>query len=216
MHTAAPGSRRWPWGGLLAPPSLRAANDHGADGPYSKLQYPLPPADARKIEVIEFLWYGCPHCAKVEPYVEAWEKRLPADVAFRREHIVWEARPETVVHASIFATLRTMGLLAAHQQAVFDAVHKERLDFRDGKVLADWVVRRGIEQGRFEGMLKSFGVQSQVTRMKSMTLEYRIEGVPTFIVNGRYTTEPHRAGGERQVLEVIDKLVQAERVVSKR
>jgi thiol:disulfide interchange protein DsbA len=196
---------------LLAAPALKAAGDHGSEGPFSTLQRQLPTDAPGKVEVIEFFWYGCPHCAKIEPFIEAWEKKLPPDVAFRREHVVWSARPETAVHARIFATLRTMGLVAQHQQSVFDAVHKERIDFRNEKALADWLDRRGIERSGFEGMYKSFGVQSQVARMKAMTGTYGVEGVPLFFVNGKYSTEPHRAGGERQVVDLIDQLIARER-----
>lgn len=187
-----------------------AAGEHG-DGPFDTLQRPLPTSTPGKVEVIEFLWYGCPHCAKVEPYVQAWEKQLPPDVAFRREHVVWEGRPDTVAHARLFATLRTMELLAAHQQAVFDAVHGQRLDFRREAVLLDWAAQRGIDRAAFDTMLKSFGIQSQVQRLRALTAGYKVEGVPMFFVNGRYVTEPHRAGGEAQVLQVVDRLVAQER-----
>ncbi len=203
--------------GLLAAPALlRAATDHGAEGPYSTLAKPLPTAVPGKIEVIEFLWYGCPHCAKVEPFVEAWAKKLPPDVAFRREHIVWDARPETLAHARAFITLRSLGLIERHQQAMFDAVQKERIDFRNERAVFDWAGKRGIDRAKFEAMYKSFGMQSQLARLQSLTSTYRIDGVPTFIVNGKYSTEPHRAGGERQVLEVVDGLVERERAAAKR
>ncbi len=180
---------------LLVPAVATAAADHSADGPFAKLDSPYPTSDPGKIEVLEFLWYGCPHCAKVEPYVEAWKKTLPADVVFRREHIVWESRPDTVAHARLFATLKTMNLLDAHQQAVFDAVHKERVDFKKETVLVDWLGKRGIDRAAFESNARSFGVQTLFMRMKNLTVTYKIEGVPTFFINGKYNTEPHRAGG---------------------
>jgi protein dithiol oxidoreductase (disulfide-forming) len=200
---------------LLLPTVTQAAGDHG-DGPFSKLDRTHPTAWPGKIEVLEFLWYGCPHCAKLEPYVEAWSKRQPADVVFRREHIVWDARPDSVVHARIFATLKAMELIDAHQQAVFDAVHRDRVDFRKEAALADWVGKRGIDKAAFESTYKSFGVQTMVLRMKAMTNTYKVEGVPTFFINGKYTTEPHRAGGEQQVLAVIDQLVAQERALVRR
>ncbi len=203
--------------GLLASPAaLLAATDHSADGPFGKLDPPVPTDTAGKIEVIEFFWYGCPHCAKVEPYAEAWEKRLPADVLFRREHIVWPGRAQTQSHAQLFATLRILNLVGKHQQAVFDAVHKERIDFQNPQATSDWAARRGIDQARFESTVKSFGVHTMVARMKALTGTYKIEGVPTFVINGKYVTEPHRAGGERQVFEVIDRLVAQERAAAKR
>lgn len=200
---------------LLVPPFTQAAGDHG-DGPFSELPRPFPTNAPGKIEVLEFLWYGCPHCAKLEPYVEAWLKRLPTDVVFRREHIVWDGRPDSLVHARLFATLKALDLLGTHQQAVFDAVHKSRIDFRKDTAMAEWVATRGIDRSLFDSTFKSFGVQTMVARMKAMTNTYKVEGVPTFFINGKYTTEPHRAGGEEQVLAIIDKLVAQERARTNR
>jgi thiol:disulfide interchange protein DsbA len=201
---------------LLLPAVALAAADHSADGPFGTLDRPHPTDSPGKVEVIEFLWYGCPHCAKVEPYVQAWKSQLPADVLFRREHIVWESRADTVAHARLFATLKAMNLLDSHQQAVFDAVHRDRLDFRKEAALADWVGKRGIDRAAFESAYKSFGAQTMFIRMKNMTNTYKIESVPTFFINGKYTTEPHRAGGEQQVLAVMDKLIAQERALIKR
>ncbi len=97
-------------GTLTAPLALRAAGGHGG-GAFSTLAAPLPTNAPGKIEVIQFLWCGCPHCAKVEPFVEAWEKTLPSDVVFGREHIVWEAQRETLAHAPVFVTQRTLDLV---------------------------------------------------------------------------------------------------------
>lgn len=201
---------------LLLPAAALAAADHGAEGPFGKLDRPFPTDAPDKIEVIEFLWYGCPHCAQVEPYVEAWKKKLPADVVFRREHIVWEARPDTVTHARLFATLKAMNLLNAHHQAVFDAVQKERVDFKKETALVAWLGKRGIDRAAFDSAYKSFGVQTLFVRLKSLTNTYRVDGVPTFFINGKYTTEPHRAGGEQQVLAVVDKLIAEERALIKK
>ena len=93
-----------------------------ADGPeFTRLATQQPTETPGKIEVIEFFWYGCPHCNKLEPMVEAWEKRLPKDVVLRREHVIWGGRKEIEVHARLFLTLRAMNLLEQHHRAVFDA-----------------------------------------------------------------------------------------------
>lgn len=36
-----------------------------------------------KVEVIEFFWYGCPHCYDFEPELSSWVKRQPKDVVFK-------------------------------------------------------------------------------------------------------------------------------------
>ncbi|NZD57284.1 hypothetical protein HZU83_11355 [Sphaerotilus montanus] len=65
-------------------------------------------------------------------------------------------------------------------------------------------------------MYKSFGMQAQVNKMRTLTNAYKIDGVPKFIVNGQFSTEPHQAGGEVQVFEVLNQLIAQQRIASKR
>ena len=192
-----------------------AQHDHSKEEPVEKLAKPRPVQDSSKIEVIEFFWYGCPHCNELEPAIEAWEKNLPKDVAFRREHVLWEGRKETRGHARLFVTLRSMGILAEHQRAVFDAVHTKKLKLHDEKVAFDWAATRGIDRAKFESTYKSFGVETQVSRAKQITGDYLIDGVPKFVVNGKYMTSPHQAGDEAKMFTVIDGLVKQERAAKR-
>ena len=187
------------------------ASGHENEPPFERLARPQPTDDRKRIEVIEFFWYGCPHCSQLEPAVQVWEKTLPLDVAFRREHVVWDGRRETSGHAKLFGTLRVMGILAQHQQAVFDAVHAKKLKLHDEKVAVDWAAERGIDRTKFESAYKSFGVQTQVGRAKKLTDDYRIDGVPKFIINGKYVTSPHQAGDEQKMFALINDLVKQER-----
>ena len=51
---------------------------------YQVLKQAQPTESGAKVEVIEFFWYGCPHCNALQPSLHAWLKRKPADVEFRR------------------------------------------------------------------------------------------------------------------------------------
>lgn len=183
------------------------------EGPeYVRLPSAQPTNSPGKIEVIEFFWYGCPHCDKLEPAVETWEKRLPKDVAFRREHVIWPGRAETETHARLFLTLRVMGLLAQHHVAVFDAIHRAKVRLRSDTEVFDWVAKRGIDRTKFEAAYKSFGVNSQVVSLKAMTLAYTVDGVPSFAINGKYMASLGGAHDEKRLFEIVDKLVGEERV----
>ena len=195
---------------LGAGAAIAASHDHGKEEPFEKLATPQPVQEQGKIEIIEFFWYGCPHCHELEPAIETWEKTLPKDVVFRREHVLWEGRKETRGHAKLFVTLRAMGILAEHQRAVFDAIHKNKLKLHDEKVAFDWAAKRGIDRTKFESTYKSFGVDTQVSRAKKMTDNYLIDGVPKFVVNGKYMTSPHQAGDETKMFALIDRLVKQE------
>lgn len=190
---------------------VQAGGDHSNDPPVSKLATPQPTESKGKIEVIEFFWYGCPHCNKVEPATEAWEKTLPKDVVFRREHVLWDGRSDMDGHARLFVTLRMMGLLPRYQQSVFDAVHGGKIELRDEKTLFDWVAKKGINRAQFESAYKSFGIGAQMSRAKQLTRNYRIDGVPTFVVNGTWVTSPHQAGSETKMFALINGLIAQER-----
>ena len=189
----------------------KAADNHDHGSPFTKLKTPQPVSANGTIEVIEFFWYGCPHCKQLEPALEAWERGLPADVVLRREHVVWEQRKPTLGEARFFATLRTMGIVPQHQKAVFDWVQGDRGDLNDEKSVLAWVAKRGIDRARFESVYKSFVINSQVTKAKQLTSAYEVQSVPHLVVNGKYATSPHQAGGERQMLAVIDRLIANER-----
>lgn len=178
---------------------------------YTELKPAQSVETAGRVEVIEFFWYGCPHCDKLEPMVEAWEKRLPKDVVLRREHVIWEGRKEIEVHARLFLTLRAMNLLEQHHRAVFDAIHNAKAGLRDAGQVLDWAVKRGIDKTKFEATYKSFGVQAQTTRARAMTGDYGVEGVPSFVVNGKYMTSLGGARSEDRLFAILDKLIAGER-----
>ncbi|QNM95302.1 thiol:disulfide interchange protein DsbA/DsbL [Chitinimonas koreensis] len=190
---------------------------HGGDDatPVTRLKTPQPVEQPGKIEVIEFFWYGCPHCNQLEPLVNRWERTLPKDVVFRREHVLWDGRSDMDGHARLFATLKTMGLLT-QQKAVFDAIHGGKVELRDEMTLFEWVAKRGIDRRQFEGIYKSFGMGSQLARAKQLTRAYGLNEVPAFVVNGKYLTSPHQAGGGEQMFALVDRLIAGERAGAKR
>lgn len=195
---------------VLASSTVSAAGED-----FSRLATAQPTDTPGKIEVIEFFWYGCPHCNELEPMVEAWEKRLPKDVVFRREHVIWDGRSETETHARLFLTLRTMGLLTQHHRAVFDAIHVAKTRLRSESEVFDWAAKRGIERAKFEATYKSFGVNMQTTRAKDMTGKYLVDGVPSFAVNGKYKASLGGAHDDKRLFEIVDKLIADERATKK-
>ncbi|WP_035059488.1 thiol:disulfide interchange protein DsbA/DsbL [Andreprevotia chitinilytica] len=179
---------------------------------YKKLASPQPVAQPGKLEVIEFFWYGCPHCMNVEPYVEDWAKKLPKDVNFRRMHVSWEGRNDIEAHARIFIALNAMGIAAKYQQAVFNAIQKEGIELRREDVLYDWVKKQGIDVEKFKTNYKAFSMNAQLGQLAQAGRDYKVDGVPTFIINGKYTTSPSMTGKEDgTVLQVVDQVLAQER-----
>jgi thiol:disulfide interchange protein DsbA len=178
---------------------------------YTRLATPQPTTPG-KIEIIEFFWYGCPHCYTIEPLIEAWAKQLPADVSFKREHIIWAGRPDLTPHAKIYYTLTAVGLADKYQLATFKAIQHDRIELRRENTLFDWVSKQGIDSNKFKTTYHSFAVQSQASRVEDMTKRYKIESVPAFVVNGKYLTSPAQIGKEDGTLtQVLDELIALER-----
>jgi thiol:disulfide interchange protein DsbA len=178
---------------------------------FERLPKPQPVDTPGKIEVIEFFWYGCPHCNVLEPHVDDWAKKLQKDVAFRKEHVVWPGRPDIEAHARLFLTLRAMGLLEKHHRAVFDAIHKEKMSLRSDKDIVEWAAKRGIDRAKFEATYKSFGINTQLARAKDLTNNYLADSVPSFAINGKYYTSLGATRSEKRLFEVLNKLIADER-----
>ncbi len=177
---------------------------------YTRMSQPVAvTAAAGKVEVLEFFWYGCPHCNALEPTLEEWVKKLPADVAFRRVPVGFAAIHET--HQKIFYALESMGQLPALHRKVFAAIHVNhaRLD-KEADIVA-FMAANGVDGAKFGEAFKSFTVQTKARQAKLLAEAYKIDGVPTLAVGGRYITSGSQAGTNEQALHVVEFLVQRSR-----
>src|SRR6266581_456739 len=155
---------------------------------YIELKPPQAVESPGKVEVLEFFWYRCPHCYSLEPDLEAWAKRLPRDVQFRR--IPGILNDEWGVDARIFYTLEASGELGRLHRPLFDAVHPPG-GFRLGgdayaKWAADWLAKRKVDMAKYDAAFRSFTVETKLRRAKQMGIAYRLDGVPALTVQGRY------------------------------
>jgi len=182
--------------GISALPGLTLAQGGPVEGrQYQRLGQPLPTPPG-KIEVVEFFWYGCPHCYAFDPVLEAWVKTLPADVSFRRVPAGFNAMYK--LHQKLFYALEAMGKLAQVHEGVFNAFHRERLDLSDEKDITAMVARLGVDPVKFKEAFNSFGVQTKASQATKLSEAYRIDGVPALGVAGRFWTSPATAGARGQ------------------
>jgi len=174
---------------------------------YSKLAQPVAvTAPAGKIEVIEFFSYGCPHCYSLEPTLEAWAKRLPADVVFKRVPVGFNALYEN--YQRIYYALEAMGQLETMHRKVFDAIHKQRQRLDKEADIAAFMTANGVDGAKFMELYKSFSVQTKARQAQQLSQGYKIDGVPAMGVHGRYVTSGSQAGSNERALAVTDALVQ--------
>src|SRR5450755_3552049 len=177
---------------------------------FTRLETPQPSGAAPgKIEVLEFFSYACPHCNAFEPTLEAWEKTLPADVSFRRVPVPFLMNAENFMRA--YYALETIGAVQAMQLKIFRAIHVERVRLETGENIAEFVAKNGADSAKFLAAFKSFSVATSVGRAKKLMADYKIDSVPTLIVQGRFVTSPSIAGGSERSLAVVDGLIQRAR-----
>jgi len=157
-----------------------------------------------KVEVIEFFWYGCPHCYDFEPELSSWVKRQPKDVVFRRVPVAF--RDDFMPHSQLFYALEAMGKGDALNEKVMYAMHKENKRLLTENEIADWVASQGIDRNTFLATYRSFAVVSKARAAKQLTESYRIDGVPTIVMQGKYVTSPSIAGSKAKAIVVMDYL----------
>jgi thiol:disulfide interchange protein DsbA len=177
---------------------------------YVRLGQSVPAAGGGKIDVVEFFWYGCPHCNAFEPALDAWAKKLPADVAFRRVPVAFREEP-FVAHQKLFYALEAMGALEAMHRKVFFAIHNDRARLDTVADIAAFVAKNGVDGAKFTETFNSFGVQTKARQAKQLAEAYKIDGVPAIGVQGRFWTSNSLAGGGERSLTVADFLIERAR-----
>jgi thiol:disulfide interchange protein DsbA len=211
--------RLFDWSSLLfAAVALAAsalAQQPVADKEYKLINPPQRTDTGKKIEVIEFFSYACPHCADFEPFLQDWLKRKPKDVQYRMVPMVFRENWRPL--AKLFYTLEQMGLVERYHMKVYDAIHRQNQQLFTDQAVTDWAVKQGIDKTKFEQIYQSFGIDTKVQRAAAMGRTYGVQFTPSVAVNGKYWTGPSMVmspnGGLDipRFFEVVDRLVAMER-----
>ena len=193
--------------GLLASLSAPAQAQGGpVEGQhYQKVSPAVPVSSTGKVEVVEFFWYGCPHCYALEDHVEQWSAKVPADVNFRRVPVGFG--PQHEFHQKVFFALEAMGQLGALHRKFFDAIHKERKRMNTEPEVVAFATANGLDGAKFADTMKSFTVIGKVRQAKQLADAYHVDGVPMVGIQGRYTTSATMAGSAERVFQIVDFLV---------
>ncbi|HTP95018.1 MAG TPA: thiol:disulfide interchange protein DsbA/DsbL [Burkholderiales bacterium] len=168
-----------------------------------------PVATPGKIEVIDFFWYGCPFCNKIQPKLEEWRKKLPDDVVYR--HIPVILKDTWAPHARIYYTLEALGEVERLHLSVYHSYHVDELYMSKPDVMLDWARQNGIDREKWRAAYNSPEVNEKIELAKKLTKTYSIQGTPTFVVNGRYLTSGGYFDDVMDALPVLDQLVKLAR-----
>ncbi len=176
---------------------------------FRQLSSPQPTSSGDRIEVVELFWYGCPHCYHLEPYLNEWLASKPDDVEFVRMPAIVSKRWEFMAKA--YYTAELLDVVDKTHIALFDALHREKRTITDEAALQDFFVAHGVTAAAFKNTFNSFAVNVKVNNARQMSRRYAITGVPAIIVNGKYSTGVGMAGGNQEVIRVMNYLIEKER-----
>ncbi|HLW74540.1 MAG TPA: thiol:disulfide interchange protein DsbA/DsbL [Gammaproteobacteria bacterium] len=168
-------------------------------------------ANPGQIEVLDFFWYGCPHCNAFEPYLESWERSKPANVILRRVPAILQ--PEWEAAARAYYTAEALGILAKSHAATFDEIHKVGDNLQTGADFERFYVKAfGVDPKKFENTWNSPGVSAKIEQAKVLADRYGLNlfGVPTVAVNGRWVTGGDFGVPYSQIMLVVNQLVTQE------
>jgi protein dithiol oxidoreductase (disulfide-forming) len=188
---------------ILAPAAAAQGAVEGKQ--FVKLNPGIPVETGKKIEVIEFFSYGCPHCAELEPYLQDWQKSLPADVSFRRIPVMFQ--PQWVELAKVYFTLDALGDDGKLSREVFIDIHSKGMQLWSPAKFYDWAASKGLDRKKVEDMYTSFAMSGKVNRAKQLAQVYNIQEVPTMVIDGNFVTGPARSGSHAAVPVVMKELI---------
>lgn len=197
---------------MLAFGALTMGNAAHADGPKQGEQFdvvaqPISTENPAKIEVMEIFWYGCIHCYQMETPLNAWVKKLPGDVYFKR--MPGLPNPSWAPMAKAFYAMETLGVAEKLHTPLFEAVHKQKtLNPTDEKAAIEWVTKQsGLDKLKVEQAFKSFTINTSLNRAAITFRNSGATGVPSLVIDGKYITSSTMNGGNEQALKTADYII---------
>lgn len=162
-----------------------------------------------KIEVIEFFWYGCPHCYRLQDSWTKWLEVHGADVEYKFQPAIlgksWE-----VMGKAHHAMVQTGGFDKKLHSDFFTAIHVsklqiQKLDGDEPKALFDWIgAVNGQEYAKkFKSEYQGVTMGGKLAKDRELQKAYKIEGAPTIVVAGKYSVNPSQAGSEGAMVPIV-------------
>lgn len=182
--------------------SIASAQHNG----YQTISPPVETQDPSKVEVLEFFWFGCPHCFAFEPTINAWAETKPDHVNFVRE--APPLNPRWLPHSQAYYASKVLKVEKEFFEPFFNEIHLRKKQLNDQKSISKFASKLlGIEAELFEKTMNSFEVDMHIRRSMKLAQGAGIRSVPSMLVNGKYTTSGSVAGSNAAVIDVINELV---------
>lgn len=155
---------------------------------YTVLDRPQPTDSGKKVEITEFFGYFCPACNSFEPYLEAWIKKQGDRIVVKRVHVKFS--DAMIPQQKLYFTLEAMGKVDQYQLKTFNAYHVDRNRLSSDAEVFKYVEKVGLDKKKFADIYSSFSIQSKVNRAVQLMSDYKINGVPTVAIDGRFMVSP--------------------------
>ncbi|MBP3194809.1 MAG: thiol:disulfide interchange protein DsbA/DsbL [Cardiobacteriaceae bacterium] len=171
---------------------------------------PVVIEETEEPKVIEFFWFGCPHCNKLRGFVEKWlEDGIPEGVEFEIVPATLESdrwsRPSRAFYTMKF--LKKEELFNDY----FDAIFKEKKNalLANDAAVKNFFTSRGVTEEEFNKAWNSLEVKQNVARAADLFGKSGIDGVPAFIVNGKYSVplKGDESDGYKKTFDIIHSLL---------
>ena len=185
-----------------------AAVSHAEPQGYETLSPAQPTQNPDKIEIIEFFWYGCPHCYSFEPVLDEWLKNKPENVEFIRQPAIFNSLWGK--HAKAYFVAEALGVVDKVHADFFNAIQNLKQKLTSEDQLAEFFVAHGVDETEFRNTFNSFLIDTKVRQAKSMAPRYGITGVPAIVINGKYKTTGPLAQSQEKMIEIMNQLIELE------
>ena len=164
--------------------------------------------DGNNIEVLEFFWYGCPHCYSFEPYISKWKKGKTANVEFVRVPATFQ--PLWTLHARAYYAFQMLGVGEKVHPKFFSEIHNKKNYMKTFDALAVFAQDNGVDRSEFIDAMNSFTVESNVRKAQKLVNSYKLSGVPAIAVNGKYMVSASMAGSYENMIRIMNFLIEKE------
>ena len=182
------------------------------DLPYRVIEPALPPLSGAlgdsardRIEVIQFFYYGCPHCFDMQPILDDWLAKKPADVEFRYVPALRDDKWLVLTRAAF--ALEILGADRRLRRPIYDVINFDGAVLTDPAKFADWAARNGVDRARFMAVYESAEVTTRVEAARKATNDYGVRATPTFVVAGKYSFSSGQAGSHYEAIRLLNQFV---------
>ena len=157
-----------------------------------------------RVEVIEFFWFGCPTCFRFDPILRAWDR--PATISSKAVPVILNRASE--FHARAYYAMELLNLQNQLMQNFYDELHVKRNRVVNAEDFEAWAsTQPGVDAAKLAKTAHSFAAMTKVKQADLLAEKYRISGVPTIVVGGKYRTSPAMAESFVHALEIAEFLV---------